>query len=103
MAYVDHRRLLRLAGGHRRAAQGQLVLALVPDLRRWCPFFGLLAAIAYRFERDELRRACPSCGRVTKIYDALCTRCGTELDFPEVGDRARVLASGRREPHAARA
>jgi hypothetical protein len=48
------------------------------------PFLGLMAAIAYRFERDELRRQCPSCGRVTKIYDALCTRCGTELDFPEV-------------------
>jgi hypothetical protein len=47
------------------------------------PFFGLLAAIAYRFERDELRRACPTCGNVTKIYDALCTRCGTELEFPE--------------------
>jgi hypothetical protein len=48
------------------------------------PFLGLLAALAYRFERDELRRACPNCGRVTKIYDALCTRCGAELDFPEV-------------------
>jgi hypothetical protein len=47
------------------------------------PVFGLLAAIAYRFERDELRRRCPQCGRVTKIYDALCTRCGAELDFPE--------------------
>jgi peptidoglycan/LPS O-acetylase OafA/YrhL len=48
------------------------------------PVFGLLAAIAYRFERDELRRRCPRCGRVTKISDALCTRCGAELDFPEV-------------------
>jgi hypothetical protein len=48
------------------------------------PFVGLIAAIAYRFERDELRRECPQCGRVTKIYDALCTRCGTELEFPEV-------------------
>jgi hypothetical protein len=48
------------------------------------PFFGLLAAIAYRSERDELRRQCPQCGRVTKIYDALCTRCGAELEFPEV-------------------
>jgi hypothetical protein len=47
------------------------------------PFLGLLAAIAYRFERDELRRQCPGCGHVTKIYDALCTRCGTELEFPE--------------------
>ena len=40
------------------------------------PFFGLLAAVAYRYERDELRRRCPRCGRVTKIYDATCTRCG---------------------------
>jgi hypothetical protein len=47
------------------------------------PFFGLMAAIAYRYERDELRRQCPKCGRVTKVYDALCTRCGEELEFPE--------------------
>jgi hypothetical protein len=47
------------------------------------PIFGLLAAIAYRFERDEPRRQCPKCGRVTKLHDALCTRCGEELDFPE--------------------
>ena len=47
------------------------------------PIFGLLAAVCYRDERDELRRQCPTCGRVTKIYDALCTRCGTELEFPE--------------------
>jgi hypothetical protein len=48
------------------------------------PIIGLLAAIAYRMESNELRRQCPRCGRVTKIYDALCTRCGTELEFPEV-------------------
>jgi hypothetical protein len=48
------------------------------------PFLGLLAAIAYRFESDEPRRQCTGCGRVTKIYDAICTRCGTELSFPEV-------------------
>lgn len=47
------------------------------------PFIGLLVAIVYRSERDELRRQCPKCGRVVKIYDALCTRCGAELDFPE--------------------
>ncbi len=47
------------------------------------PFLGLAAAVLYRFERHELRRRCPRCGRVTKIYDALCTRCGTELDYPE--------------------
>jgi|SRR5215207_5609797 len=48
------------------------------------PFFGLLAALAYRFDSDELRRQCPNCGRVTKLHDALCTKCGAELDFPEI-------------------
>jgi hypothetical protein len=47
------------------------------------PFIGLITAIAYRFERDEPRRQCPKCGRVTKAYDALCTRCGEEFDYPE--------------------
>jgi hypothetical protein len=48
------------------------------------PFVGLFAAAAYRVERDELRRQCPECGHVTKLYDALCMRCGAELEFPEV-------------------
>ena len=48
------------------------------------PFIGLLAALLYRSEKDELRRQCPGCGKVVKLYDALCTRCGTELEFPEV-------------------
>ena len=48
------------------------------------PVLGLLAAVLYRSERDELRRQCPGCGRIVKLHDALCTRCGTELEFPEV-------------------
>ncbi|MEA2271940.1 MAG: hypothetical protein QOI98_648 [Solirubrobacteraceae bacterium] len=49
------------------------------------PFgIGLLAAVLSRFERDELRRQCPRCGKVVKLYDALCTRCGQELEFPDV-------------------
>jgi hypothetical protein len=48
------------------------------------PFVGLIAAIAYRYDRDELRRQCPGCGKIVKLHDALCTRCGTELEFPEV-------------------
>jgi hypothetical protein len=47
------------------------------------PVFGLLAAIFYRWEDRELRRKCPGCGRVVKLHDALCTHCGTELDFPD--------------------
>ena len=47
------------------------------------PVLGLLAAVCYRSEREELRRQCPTCGRVCMLYDALCVRCGTELEFPE--------------------
>ena len=47
------------------------------------PFAGLLAAIFYRREIDEPRRSCPRCGKVVKLYDALCTNCGTELDYTD--------------------
>jgi predicted RNA-binding Zn-ribbon protein involved in translation (DUF1610 family) len=49
------------------------------------PLIGLLVALAYRSERDEVRRQCPNCGKVVKLYDAMCMRCGTDLEFPEVG------------------
>lgn len=47
------------------------------------PILGLLTAIFYRWENRELRRECPGCGRVLKLHDAICTHCGTELEFPE--------------------
>jgi hypothetical protein len=48
------------------------------------PFVGLIAALCYRWEDRELRRQCPSCRRVVKLYDAVCTNCGYELEFPDV-------------------
>ena len=55
------------------------------------PFAGLIAAVLYRVEKDEPRRVCPGCGRVVKLYEALCTRCGTELDYTdEVLPPARI-------------
>ena len=48
------------------------------------PFIGLLTAILYRVEGTELNRECPGCGRVVKLYDAVCMKCGEELDFPDV-------------------
>ena len=57
------------------------------------PVFGLLAAVCFRSERDELRRPCPTCGRVCMLHDALCVRCGTELEFPE-----QALASEAQAP-----
>ncbi|HEX8121131.1 MAG TPA: hypothetical protein VF549_07685 [Solirubrobacteraceae bacterium] len=47
------------------------------------PFIGLIAAVLYRVEKDEPRRVCPGCGKVVKLYEALCTRCGTELDYTD--------------------
>ena len=48
------------------------------------PFLGLLGAVCYRWDNRELRRQCPGCGRVVKLHDAVCTRCGAELEFPDV-------------------
>ena len=59
------------------------------------PVLGLVAALLYRSERDELRRQCPRCGRIVKLHDALCTRCGTELDFPEIAIEPESAASPR--------
>ena len=83
MAYVIIAVCFGITGGLVARAKGNsfVLWFLISGL---VPFIGLLAAIASRSERDELRRTCPNCGRVTKIYDALCTRCGTELDFPDV-------------------
>jgi hypothetical protein len=53
------------------------------------PFIGLLTAILYRYESDELRRECPRCHKVLK------------LEFPEVAiaPQARSVAvSGESTP-----
>ena len=83
MAYVIIALCFGMAGGIVGRVKGSsfvlwfLISAAVP-------LFGLLAALAYRFDSNELRRRCPRCGRVTKVHDAICTRCGEELEFPDV-------------------
>jgi hypothetical protein len=47
------------------------------------PFLGLAAAVLYRYDTDEPQRQCPRCGKVCMLHDAVCTRCGGELEFPE--------------------
>ncbi len=99
MGYVTIALGFGLAGGIVGRVKGSsfilwfLISGLVPVL-------GLLAAIAYRFESNELRRRCPRCGRVTKIYDALCTRCGTELEWVG-GDSDQVVAPESWKPSSA--
>ena len=60
------------------------------------PIGGLLMAILYRNDRDELRRQCPGCGRIVKAHDAICTRCGTELEYPEVPLEPESVTAARR-------
>ena len=95
MAYLVICFFFGLAGGVVGKVKGSsfflwfLISAIVP-------FGGLLGALLYRNDRDELRRRCPGCGKVVKLHDALCTRCGTELEFPELAISPESGATARR-------
>ena len=56
------------------------------------PFGGLIAALLYRWDREEPRRPCPRCGSMRMAHDALCTRCGMELEYPEPAKPAAAPA-----------
>jgi peptidoglycan/LPS O-acetylase OafA/YrhL len=71
-----------LAGGLVGRAKGSSFL-LWFAISALVPFLGLLAALLYRFETNEVRRQCPRCGKVVKLYDQVCMRCGEDLEFPE--------------------
>src|ERR1700749_247776 len=65
------------------------------------PFLGLACAVLYRWDDRELRRQCPRCGKVVKLYDAVWVRCGEELEFPDVAIASE--AAGRAQvPRGAR-
>jgi hypothetical protein len=84
-----------LAGGWVGKAKGSsfLLWFLISGL---IPVLGLLAALLYRFESDEVRRQCPRCGKVIKLYDQVCMRCGEDLDFPETAIVPESVAAGER-------
>lgn len=60
------------------------------------PFIGLLTAILYRVDDQELRRQCPDCHRIVKLHDAVCMRCGSELEFPDVAIAPTARMAPRR-------
>jgi hypothetical protein len=60
------------------------------------PVLGLVTAVLYRSERDEVRRQCPTCGKIVKLHDAMCMRCGTDLEFPDMAIEPESAAFGRR-------
>lgn len=50
------------------------------------PGLGPLAALLYRRESETPLRSCPGCGASTRIHDAMCMRCGRDLDYPDVAE-----------------
>jgi hypothetical protein len=59
------------------------------------PVFGLLAAVLYRFETNEVRRQCPRCGKLVKLHDQVCMRCGLDMDFPDQAIEPESVAAAR--------
>ena len=84
-----------LAGGYVGRAKGSsfMLWFLISGL---IPFLGLLAAILYRYERDEVRRQCPRCGKLVKLYDQVCMGCGEDLEFPDMAVEPESAAALRR-------
>jgi hypothetical protein len=82
MAYVVIALFFGLAGGlvGRMKGSSFLLWFLISAI---LPFVGLAAALLYRYDTEEPERPCPRCGKTVKLHDALCTRCGEELEFPE--------------------
>jgi peptidoglycan/LPS O-acetylase OafA/YrhL len=84
-----------LAGGFVGRAKGSsfvlwfAISAIVPVL-------GLLAAVLYRYESDEVRRQCARCRKVIKLHDQVCMRCGEDLDFPETAIVPESATAARR-------
>lgn len=67
----------------RRTNEGKLVLHLIPSF--------VLRSVHRTVDRDLLplgrsgaSASKPSCRRVVKRHDAVCTNCGAELEFPDV-------------------
>ena len=87
MIYLSIAFAFGLAGGYVGKVKGSsffiwfLISAIVP-------FLGLMAALAYRWDTEEPTRTCPRCRKVVKLHDALCTRCGLELEFPGTREAA---------------
>jgi hypothetical protein len=47
------------------------------------PLIGTIAAVFYRFERDEPRRRCHECGFMQPITSQVCRRCGADQEYPD--------------------
>ena len=46
------------------------------------PILGTVAALLYRYERDEPRRRCDECGQLMPMSQQVCRRCGADQEAP---------------------
>jgi hypothetical protein len=63
------------------------------------PVIGLVAAILYRYEKDDPLRRCPRCGHVHRIEVQVCRYCGEDLFLPDP-DEVRQPSELRRAARA---
>jgi Zn ribbon nucleic-acid-binding protein len=47
------------------------------------PILGTIAALAWRYEDEEVFRECDECGTTMPLYQQVCTRCGADQEWPE--------------------
>ena len=47
------------------------------------PLIGTIAAVLYRFERNEPRRRCDECGFLMPVTSQVCRRCGADQEYPD--------------------
>jgi hypothetical protein len=95
MAYLIICLFFGLAGGLVGKAKGSSFL-LWFAISAAVPVLGLLAAVLYRVERDEVRRQCPRCGKLVKLYDQVCMGCGEDLEFPDAAVEPESATALRR-------
>lgn len=50
------------------------------------PVIGPIAALLHRNEHLEPERRCPRCEAIHKIHVQVCSRCGLDMDLPDVED-----------------
>jgi hypothetical protein len=47
------------------------------------PILGTIAALAWRFEDEEVYRECDECGKVIPLYQQVCNHCGADQEWPD--------------------
>ena len=53
------------------------------------PILGTIAALAWRYEDEEVYRECAECGNVIPLYQQVCNHCGADQEWPEEVQAAR--------------